>query len=742
MKKQILLFILALLPVVAMADANGTCGDNLTWTYVESTKTLTISGSGAMSNFSSLSPWYNYGRSMKTVIISSGVTSIGKNAFQNCSGLTSITIPESVTSIGDRAFWECSGLTSITIPESVTSIGDRAFWECSSLTSITIPDSVTSIGDDAFYSCSSLTSIDIPNGVTSIGEGAFFGCSSLTSITIGSSVTSIGSSAFYNTNIKKAIWLTNTPPSGYQYVNSAIHYVSNEQFGSLNNKIVYPFLSSIFEADGIKYVPISPSERTCDAIDCVYDGTPVNTNISSTVTYRGITMSVKKVQPYVCYNNKYIESLTCDNEGEIAQYAFYGCSNMKSATLGEKITSIRDYAFYGCSNMEKAILGNTNDLIMSDFKSCFIGSNISEIGNSVFGDCGKLRNLVVADREEALKLGSNGSSPLFSDCPLDSVYIGGNITYNTASNRGYSPFYRNTTLRTVVITDKETEISENEFYGCTNLQSFTVGDGVTKFGDWAFSGCSSLKSLAFGSQLQTIGKEAFSDCTAVTKIVSKTATPPACGDQALDDINKWSCTLVVPTGCKEAYQVADQWKEFFFLEEGEGGGNPDPINPETKKCAKPAIYYSNGKLTFESETDGAICESTITDADVNSYTGNEVQLGVTYHITVKATKPDYEDSDIATATLCWIDVEPQTEGITGGEDAVSEVKAVPVLIQSNGNTLTIDGATAGTPIHVYDLGGRLIANTTATDIITTVNVPTKEQVIIVKVGDKAVKVRR
>jgi len=72
--------------------------------------------------------------------------------------------------------------------------------------------------------------------------------------------------------------------------------------------------------------------------------------------------------------------------------------------------------------------------------------------------------------ESELKLGCNGGNkPLFSDCPLDSVYIGRNISYDTRSNYGYSPFYRNTSLRAVKITDKETEISQNEFYGCTNL---------------------------------------------------------------------------------------------------------------------------------------------------------------------------------------------------------------------------------------------------------------------------------
>ena len=422
------------------------------------------------------------------------------------------------------------------------------------------------------------------------------GCSALTSVTIPNSVTTIGNNAFTNNNAK-IIWLTNTPPAGYRNVNGGIHYVTNNLYMGLSNKKVYPYLSSIFEVNGVKYVPVSPSERTCDALDCIYTGDPYEVKINKKVNYKGIDMTVREINPYTAYECKNIKKAYIDINGSIGdnafsrctnlasvdikacnnigESAFSDCSSLKTLSLDNNIKSLGRCAFSDCSNLKQFVIPDyvtilNYDLLRncSSLKSIRIHKNIKEIYEAFYG-CTNLSTLIIEDRNRTLKLGSN-SSLLFGDCKLDSVYIGGKIVYNTSSGYGYSPFYRNTSLRTVKISDVETTIYDNEFYGCTNLQNVSIGDNVKSIGKWAFSACSSLKNFTFGSGLQSIGQEAFSDCINITQISSEAVVPPTCGINALDDINKWNCKLFVPKASIDAYKQAPQWEEFFFIDSTTG----------------------------------------------------------------------------------------------------------------------------------------------------------------------------
>ena len=453
------------------------------------------------------------------------------------------------------------------------------------------------IGEYAFSECRGLNVATV-NNYGSIGNSAFSPCNELSSVIIGSSVLSIGDNAFEKYGNTKTIWLRNTLPLGYNNTHSIVNYVSNDQF-DINNKVVYKYLSSTFVVDGIRYVPVSISDRTCDVIDCVYDESSENINIGETVTDKNITFTVMKVNPYSCIGNQYIKTISLDFEGSIGDWAFSFCQAVENVELGQKITSIGNSAFDTCRKLKKFVIPDAVESVStgtffncssleflkigsgvktinhSAFSGCTalpaitIPQGVTTIDNNVFLNCTSLAKVTIADSETTLSLGSNGSSPIFSSCPLDYVYIGRDISYKTSINYGYSPFNSNTELREVIITDKETEITDKEFSGCTNLQTVTIGDGVTTIGTWAFSGCSSLKYFTFGSRLENIGQKAFSNCTDLVQITSKAKSAPACGSQALEDINKWECILNVPKGYLAVYKAADQWKDFFFMEEGE-----------------------------------------------------------------------------------------------------------------------------------------------------------------------------
>ena len=117
-----------------------------------------------------------YQSALRKVKIGNGVTSIAKNAFNNCCTLESVVIPDGVTSIGGSAFSTCYSLESVAIPDGVTSIGDSAFYRCYALESVVIPDGVTSIGGSAFSGCTTLASVTMPSSVTRIGSSAFYTC--------------------------------------------------------------------------------------------------------------------------------------------------------------------------------------------------------------------------------------------------------------------------------------------------------------------------------------------------------------------------------------------------------------------------------------------------------------------------------------------------------------------------------------------------------------------------------------
>lgn len=645
------------------AQRSGSCGEGVKWFY--DSNTLTISGNGDMENFESQShvPWKDYSyyiekaiiedgvktigdytffgcAQMKTVVIPSNINYIGKFAFMYCKSITSISIPDSLSVLGSYAFADCKNISSVILPDRISAIRTCTFLGCESLTELKLPDGLLEIDTGAFEKCYNLCNITLPNSVNIIEKDAFSGCK-LNSLTIPSSVEVIGYDAFNTPH--KTIWLTNTPPAGYIYAKGEINYVPNDKYKDIGHTKIYTYLSSLFEIDGVKYVPIKPSDRTCDAIDCIYSKEFNTVTIPSDVTYKDITFKVKNIMPYIAYNDTMIESASINIETKIPDKAFYGCTNLKDITLSDSISEIGELSFSGCHALKNInIPQNVKTIKGFAFQDCdslqkiVIPQNVKTVERGVFYSCDNLKKVIIEDSDGEV----NFYGGAFEGCPLDEVYIGSKITYDYYNN--HSPFYRNTTLRAVTIADIETDILNEEFYGCSNLQNIIIGNEVSNIGDHAFSGCNSLTSFYFGANIKNIGQEAFTDCTNLKQITCLAQNPPICGTHALDDINKWDCVLFVPHGTLTKYQEADQWKDFFYIKE-------------------------------------------------------------------------IEDTRISILA----------------QDSIS--------VYNHGNQVWINGIYEGTTITIFNTSGQIIESSKAKNGITIINIPQMSDIIIVKIGDKAIK---
>ena len=142
--------------VVAMAEdaATGQCGQNLTWRYDPETGVLTIEGEGNMWDYDSikLMPWFQYAGNIKKIVLSNGVTSIGKNAFA-CCAVEEVEFSETLKTIGEKAFYECEKLTKVDLSKTqVTTVAQKAFAGCKELKAeeVKLPETAKSVAANAF----------------------------------------------------------------------------------------------------------------------------------------------------------------------------------------------------------------------------------------------------------------------------------------------------------------------------------------------------------------------------------------------------------------------------------------------------------------------------------------------------------------------------------------------------------------------------------------------------------------
>ena len=213
------------------------------------------------------------------------------------------------------------------ITYTLTSIGEDAFLNCRSLTSVTIPNSVTSIGKGAFSYCESLTSVTIPNGVTSIGLGAFYSCSSLTSVTIPNSVTSIGYRAFLDCSSLTSVTIPNSVTS---------------------------IGSEAFEGTALYNNPANWENRALYIDDCLIK---VDKGFAGHFRIKKNTLVIADYAFWGCTS---LKSVTIPNSvTSIGEGAFEDCKSLTSVTIPNSVTSIGEDAFYGCSLLKSVTIPNS-----------------------------------------------------------------------------------------------------------------------------------------------------------------------------------------------------------------------------------------------------------------------------------------------------------------------------------------------------------------------------------------------
>ena len=463
--------------------------------------------------------------SLTSLTIPDSVTEIEGGAFMYCSSLLTVTIGDNVRIIGDAAFYGCSALNTITFGSKLNTIGANAFYGCSSLTGIALPDYVTTIGANAFYGCNGITTLKLSKNLLSIGESAFENCTKLTALSIPDTVDSLGNRAFYNCTNLNSIYFGKNLTSIGQYaffgctklvslaISDSVQTIGNYAFAKCSS------LSGISIGEGITALG-DYAFTGCNALTTVMFGSGIeeigNYTFNECRSLANVILKgdVRSIGTGAFYKCSALSGISIQGVQFLGEEAFYECTKLTYALLGNKLTDIGSYTFYGCTALTYIEIPATVSSIGTNaFYNCICLENIvlneglTSIGENAFYNCGKVKSITIPDSV------TNIGNQVFAFSGLKSIHLGSGITMI-----GTRTFYYCELLETVTGGDNVVTIADSAFYNCTSLKEFDLPASLMTIADNAFYNCTSLKQLILPEGLMTIGSNAFVNCSSVSEI--------------------------------------------------------------------------------------------------------------------------------------------------------------------------------------------------------------------------------
>ncbi len=426
MKKTFCVFLLLALLAVgcALAADSGSCGENAFWAY--DSGVLTITGTGEMDNWNpGQQPWYQYQESITSVVIDSGITSIGNFAFRGCRLLADVNLPNSLNSMGFEVFSNCTSLTSISLPDQISQINIKSFEGCFNLTDVTLPLNLNRIAGGAFSDCSNLSSITFPENLLRIESLAFSNCTNLTSIILPKSLNYLEGGVF----------------NGCANITSILVADGNETYSSINGLL--------FSNDGNTLI-LCPQGKT---------GSLSVPNCSA----------IRQFAFSDCSN--LTEIVLPESVVTIGQSAFSNCSKLSSITLQRNLAKIENSAFAACNNLTNVYYTKNS----SAWNSISIGTgNMALINASIhYGTIGPLS-------------GTCGANVSWNYASNILIINGSGKMDNWTQDQ--QPWHLcKDYISTVIINPGITNIGDYSFYGHYALMSVTVPESVVEIGKHAFT---------------------------------------------------------------------------------------------------------------------------------------------------------------------------------------------------------------------------------------------------------------